>query len=205
MDWQAAKWDQSMRAIYFGAVLLAAVWVSDAHANPDVWITAGATYRIEDMKVTAITFEWRFDEYYSNRTIRTYDSNENWVLEAEEVERLGGEVFVPLEKFDYYVHIWVGGEKRENHHIESFEARVDDTKLVYRFTVALTPSANLRAEEVIVSLYDKEIYVDFQLFKNSFLLVQGVMNSDCKFRIARGKDAQSGHAQPITLKCGGAT
>ena len=194
-----------MRATYFAAVLLAAVWVSDAHANPDVWVRAGATYRFEDMKVAAITFEWRFDEYFSDRTIRTYDSNENGVLEPKEVEQLRGEAFDPLKKFDYYVHIWVGGEKRENHQIESFEARVDNTKLIYRFTVALTPSANPRAEEVIASLYDKEIYVDFRLFENSFLLVQGVMSFDCKFRIARGKGAQSGHAQPITLKCGGAT
>lgn len=194
-----------MRATYFAVVLMAAVWVSDAHANPDVWVTAGATYRFEDNKVTAITFEWRFDEYFSSRTIQTYDSNENGVLEPEEVEHLRGEAFDPLKKFDYYVHIWVGGEKRENHHIESFEARIDDTKLVYRFTAALTPSANPTAEEVIASLYDKEIYVDFRLFENSFVLVQGVMNSDCKFRIARGKGAQSGHVQPITLKCGGAT
>ena len=194
-----------MRAAYFSAVLVAAVWVSDAHANPDVWVTAGVTYRFEDKKVTAITFEWKFDEYFSDRTIRTYDSNENGALEPGEVENLRGEAFDPLKEFDYYVHIWVGEEKREDHNIESFEARVDDTKLVYRFTVALAPSANPSADKVIASLRDKKIFVDFRLFKNNFLLVQGVMYSDCKFRIARGKGAQSGHAQPITLKCGGAT
>ena len=194
-----------MKATSLSAILMAAVWVSNAYANPDVWVTAGATYHFEGKKVSAITFEWKFDEYFSNRTIRTYDSNMNGVLESEEVGHLRAGAFDPLKKFDYYLHIWVGGEKRGNHLIENFESRIDDTKLVYRFTVALTPAANPGAEEVIASLYDKEIYVDFRLFKNNFVLVQGVMNSDCKFKIARGKGAQYGHAQPIFLKCGGPT
>ncbi len=189
-------------AAFLLAALLGALGAQAVHANPDVWVTAGATYHFEDRKVSAITFEWRFDAYFSSRAIQTFDRDRNGVLEVAEIADLRGEVFDPLKKFDYYVHIWVGREKRGRPRIEKFAAAIDDRKLVYRFTVRLTPPADPAVEEIIASLHDRDIVVDFRLFEKNFLLVDGAMDPDCKFRIARGKGAQSGHAQPITLGCG---
>jgi len=183
------------------AALLAAMGAPEVHANPDVWVRAGATYHFEDSKVSAITFEWRFDAYFSSRTIQTYDRDKSGVFEATEIDRLRGEAFEPLEKFDYYVHIWDGTKKRDHPQIEAFDAAIDDRKLVYRFTVRLTPPADPAVQKIIASLYDPNIVVDFRLFEKNFLLVDGAMDPDCKFRIARGKGAQSGHTQPITLRC----
>ena len=182
--------------------ILAALGAPGVHANPDVWVRAGVTYHFEDRKVSAITFEWRFDAYFSSRAIQTYDRDKNGVLEVAEIDRLRGEAFEPLGKFDYYVHIWDGQIKRDDPQIEAFDAAIDDRKLVYRFTVRFTPPANPAVEKIIASLYDRNIVVDFRLFEQNFLLVDGAMDPDCKFRIARGKGAQSGHAQAITLNCG---
>ena len=183
--------------------ILFALGMPVAHGNPDVWVEAGSTYRFEDGHVTGLAFEWRFDEYFSARTVNTYDANRSGALESEEVERLRTEAFDPLEKFDYYVHIWVGGEKRETPKIDEFSASIKDEKLVYRFTVALTPPADPGVGEIVASLFDEKIYVDFRFFEENFLLVEGAMGQDCKFRVARGKGAQSGHPRPVTLTCGG--
>ncbi len=196
-----ANWLLFLTAPLFAA-LIAAMGAPVVHANPDVWVRAGATYHFEDRKVSAITFEWRFDAYFSSRTIQTYDRDRSGVLEVAEIADLRGEAFDPLNKFDYYVHIWVGREKRGGPRIEKFTAAIDDRKLVYRFTVRLTPPADPAVEEIIASLHDRDTVVDFRLFEKNFLLVDGAMDPDCKFRIARGKGAQSGHAQPITLSCG---
>jgi len=190
------------RLIFLVSALLVAAGVPVAYANPDVWVKAGATYHFEDRKVSAITFEWRFDAYFSSRAIQTYDRDKNGVFEAAEIDRLRAEAFEPLEKFDYYVHIWEGSKKRDNPQIEAFDAAIDDQKLVYRFAVRLNPSADPAVEKIIASLHDRNIVVDFRLFEKNFLLVDGAMDPDCKFRIARGKGAQSDHAQPITLSCG---
>ena len=185
--------------------MLIALGTPGAHANPDVWVKAAMTYRFEDGKIVGIVFNWRFDEYFSSRSIKTYDGDRSSAFEAPEVGRLRGEAFDPLEEFNYYAHIWVAGEKRKNLKIDDFAASIDGNILVYRFAVALAPPADPAAGDIVVSLYDREIVVDFRFIKKNFLLVDGTMGPGCKFQIKRGRGAQSGHPQPVTLKCGGST
>ena len=56
---------------------------------------------------------------------------------------------------------------------------------------------------MIVSLFDEETVVDFRFAKSDFLLLEGALAPGCRFRVARGKGAQSGHPQTVTLHCGG--
>ena len=49
--------------------MLVTLGTPGAHANPDVWVKAAMTYRFDDGKITAVTFDWRFAEYFSSRTI----------------------------------------------------------------------------------------------------------------------------------------
>jgi ABC-type uncharacterized transport system substrate-binding protein len=183
--------------------LIFVLFSTDARANPDVWVKAAVTYKFQGEKLASVGFEWRFDEYFSTQTIRTYDANQNGTLEANEIERLHREVFEPLKKFEYYVHVWVGQEKRQISAADGFSAAIDNANLIYRFNVPLAAAADPVADEVIVSLRDKETVVDFRLHEKNFILVEGGLRPDCKFKIGRGKGAQTGHAQPISLKCGG--
>ncbi len=194
-----------MKKLLLAAAMLFALGTTGAHANPDVWVKNAMTLKFEDGKIAAITFDWRFDEYFSSRTILTYDADKSGALEPKEVEHLRREAFDPLKKFHYYVHIWEAGKKRENLKVQEFSARIDDAHLMYRFTVALTPPADPKAGAVITSLNDREFYVDFRFIKKNFILVDGAMGPGCKFQIKRGRGAQSGHPQPVTLKCGGST
>ena len=184
------------------AAALIALGTSGAHANPDVWVEAGMTYRFEDHKVSSITFEWRFDPFFSSRTIGAYDADRSGSLEPAEVARLREEAFDPLEKFGYYVHVWVAGKRLENPDITEFGARIDGGLLVYRFTVGLEPPADPAAGDLVASLYDKSIYVDFRFMEKEFLLVSGTMRPGCKFSVSRGSGELSGHRQPVTLECG---
>ena len=54
-----------------------------------------------------------------------------------------------------------------------------------------------------VSLFDRDNSVDFNFSASDFLLVSGEMGAGCKFSVARGRGAQSGHPQPVTLACAG--
>lgn len=187
------------------AAALAILGGAEAAANPDVWVKVLATYRFEERAVTAITYEWQFDEYFSARTVRAFDANANGAFEPDEIERLRLEVFEPLAKFQFHVHVWVGDDKRKPVNPTHFEARVQDKRLVYRFTVPVDPPADPRARSIVASLHDKDTVIDFEFVKKDFLLVEGTIDPDCKFRLARGKGAQAGHAQSVTLKCGGTT
>lgn len=191
-----------VKTLLFAIVAVVSLGVERATANPDVWVGVGITFQFEEHKVTGMTFVWRFDDYYSSRAIQTYDRDRDGDLGPEEVANLRTESFDPLARFDYYVHIWVHGEKRSNVEVEDFAASIEATRLIFQFTVPVVPPADPSEGPVIASLFDKATVVDFRFFESDFLLVKGAMRADCKFRVARGTGAQSDHPQPVTLTCG---
>lgn len=176
---------------------------AEARANPDVWVEATVTVAFDNQRVSGLGFSWAFDDFYSARTIQTYDLDGDGALNSLEVRNLRAETFDPLSPSDYFVHVWSGEEKREGHGVDRFAARIEETHLVYEFALALSPPLDPKKEPVTVSLFDPEIFVDFNFADSAFLLVSGEMTPECAFSIARGKGAQSGHPQPVTLACEG--
>ena len=189
----------SVLAVALTLVLAAA----PAHANPDVWVRAAMTVAFEDRKVSELAFTWRFDDFFSAHAIGTYDADRDGTLEPAETDRLRAETFDPLAGADYHVHVWAAGGRREAHRVERFAARIEESRLVYAFSVPLAPPADPHDAPVTVSLHDPETVVDFRRSESGFLLVGGEMAAGCDFRVARGSGAQSGHPQPVTLSCEG--
>lgn len=176
---------------------------AEARANPDVWVEATITVAFDDQRVSGLGFSWTFDDFYSARTIQTYDLDGDGTLSSSEVRNLRTETFDPLSPADYFIHVWSGEEKREGRGVARFAARVEEKRLVYDFALALSPPLDPRHKPVTVSLFDPEVFVDFNFADSAFLLVSGEMTPGCSFSIARGKGAQSGHPQPVTLACEG--
>ena len=176
---------------------------AEARANPDVWVETTLTVAFDDQRVSGLAFSWTFDDFYSAHTIQTYDLDGDGTLNSLEVRNLRAETFDPLAPADYFVHIWSGEEQQQVHNAERFAARIEQAQLVYEFSVSLTPRLDPKVGAVAVSLFDRENFVDFSFSDGHFLLVSGEMTPGCKFRIARGKGAQSGHPQPVTLACEG--
>ncbi|MCY4407951.1 MAG: DUF1007 family protein [Rhodospirillaceae bacterium] len=176
---------------------------AEARANPDVWVETTLTVAFDDQRVSELEFSWTFDDFYSAHTIQTYDLDGDGTLNSLEVRNLRAETFDPLSPADYFVHVWSGEEKQQVHNVDRFAARIEQAQLVYEFSIDVTPPLDPKVEPVAVSLFDRENFVDFSFSDGHFLLVSGEMMPGCKFRIARGKGAQSGHPQPVTLACEG--
>lgn len=191
-----------VRASLPAIFLASSLGTTPARGNPDVWVEAGIVFEFEEYRVTGLTFVWRFDDYYSSRAIRTHDHDRNGVLGPAEVEALRTGTFDPLARFDYYVHVWARGQKLEGHEVDRFTASVEEGRLVYEFSVPLTPPVDPDDGPMTASLFDEERVVDFRFSESDFLLVGGAMKTGCKFRVARGSGALSGHPQPVTLECG---
>ena len=183
--------------------LTVALAATEARANPDVWVETTITVAFNERRVGGLDFSWTFDDFYSAHTIQTYDLDEDGTLNSLEVRNLRAETFDPLSPADYFVHIWSGEEKQYGFDVDRFGARIEQGQLVYEFSVDLTPPLDPQAEPVTFSLFDRDIFVDFSFSESPFLLVSGEMTPGCKFRVARGTGAQSGHPQPVTLACEG--
>ena len=176
---------------------------TEARANPDVWVETTITVAFDDQRVSGLEFSWIFDDFYSARTVQTYDLDRDGALNPLEAKNLRAETFDPLSPADYFVHIWSGERKRKALDVNWFTARIEGTQLVYEFFVPLGPPLDPRGDPMTVSLFDHDRFVDFSFSDSPFLLVSGEMTAGCKFSVARGKGAQSGHPQPVTLACEG--
>ena len=176
---------------------------TQALANPHVWVESRITFEFEDHRVDGLRFAWRFDDYYSSHAIRTHDLDGDGALGPEETRALRTDSFDPLVRFDYFVHVWVGNGRRDVQKVDRFAAKVEGERLVYEFSVSITPPADPSEGPVAVSLFDRENAVDFRFAESEFLLVDGEVGAGCRFRVARGRRAQSGHPRPVTLDCGG--
>ena len=185
------------------AVAALSLAATQALANPHVWVEARITFELEDHRVEALTFAWRFDPFFSSHAIRTHDLDGDGALGPEELRSLRSDAFDPLAGFDYHVHVWVGDAKRDGHEVDGFSARVEDARLVFEFSVPIAPPADPDEGPVVVSLFDGENEVDFQFAESNFLLADGDVGSGCRFRVARGRGEQSGHPRAVTLTCGG--
>ena len=183
--------------------LVLSLAAAQARANPHVWAEPRITFELERHRVEGLTFAWRFDEYYSSHTIRTYDLDGDGGLGPADVQALRTDSFDPLARFDYYVHVWVGEARREGHRVARFSARIEDRRLVYEFSIPVAPPADPGEAPVIVSVFDRRNEVDFRFAETDFLRVDGDLRAGCRFRVARGSGEQSGHPQTVTLECGG--
>ena len=172
-------------------------------ANPHVWVEARITFELDDHRVEGLRFTWRFDDFYSSHAIRTHDLDGDGGLGPEEVRALRADSFDPLSRFDYHVHVWVGDAKLEGPEVDRFSARVEDERLVFEFSVPVSPPADPGEGPVAVSLFDGENEVDFRFAGSNFLLADGEVKPGCRFRMAPGRGGQSGHPRPVTLTCGG--
>ena len=185
------------------AVLILALAATEARANPHVWVETRITFELQDHRVEGLTFAWRFDDFFSSHTIRTHDLDGDGALGPEEIRGVRADAFDPLARFDYHVHVWVGEARREGHEVDRFSARIEDKRLVYEFSVSVTPPAELDEGPVVVSVFDRENEVDFRFAESDFVRLDGEVRTGCTFRIARGRGERSGHPRPVTLACGG--
>ncbi|MDE0052128.1 MAG: DUF1007 family protein [Rhodospirillales bacterium] len=186
-----------------GVAVALSLAAGEARANPDVWVETTIAVAFDDERVSGLMVSWAFDDFYSAHAIRTYDLDRDGTFDSLESMTLRSETFDPLSGADYHVHVWSGDEKRHDVEVDNFEARIEDATLVYAFSVPLAPPLDPRNGPVTVSLFDPENFVDFNFPDSDFLLVSGAMGAGCKFRIARGEGAQSGHPRPVTLACEG--
>ena len=138
---------------------------AEARANPDVWPRPRSPSPSTISGSADWNFRGKFDDFYSARTVQTYDLDRDGTLNPLEAKNLRAETFDPLSPADYFVHIWSGDEKRQGHDVDRFAARIEETKLIYEFSVALIPPLDPKEAPVTVSLFRSGQRCGFQLLR----------------------------------------
>ena len=179
---------------------LAASIAGPAAANPDVWVTANYILRLDESAVTELTVNWRFDPYYSDYAIYQYDLDSDGAFSGEELAPLSADLLEPLEDAGYFTTL-TAGSLAAPASIPSAEATIDGGALVITYTVRPKQPIAYRDTPISFSLHDEEVFFDFSLAEEDFLLVDGPLDPSCRFRVQRGEGLQKGHRQVISLSC----
>jgi ABC-type uncharacterized transport system substrate-binding protein len=167
-----------------GAVAAVAASVRTASAHPHLWIDAAGTILFDKDKVTAIRFQWTFDEFFSAGVIGEFDKNNNKQFDTDEIEPLRAGAFDGTKEVGFFTDIRIGDEKFAIETTRDFTARIEKGVAVYEFTVPLAEPVEPAQKPLTVSVYDQSYFVDIAFQGQDPIKLTGDGGAKCTIQIA---------------------
>lgn len=160
------------------SVLLACAAFVPARAHPHIWIDAVATLVFAESKLTEVRIQWTFDELFSSALRDQFDPNKTGRFDGEALANLKADAANGLKEFNWFTHLKIGGKKVTVAEGKDFSATIEGDRVVYRFTVPVTPPVDPATTPVTLSLYDQSFYIDVALAKQNPIRIEGA--TPCK-------------------------
>jgi len=149
--------------VLFG-VLFFALPVS---AHPHVWIEADATVVLgSNGHITALNIAWTFDELYSEDTAIDVPGRT-----PADLRPLLADTLPNLKPWLYFTDLRVNGARQAFGTVKTYEARWQDGRLTYAFTLPLAPAVAVSGLPVALRMYDPTYFVDIAVPEDSSVTV----------------------------------
>lgn len=176
-----------MRRIGFllSFVLLTCAASAPSRAHPHIWIDAVATLVFAESKLTEVRIQWTFDELFSGALRDQFDPNKTGKFDGQALANLKADAANGLKDFNWFTHLTIGGKKLTVAEGKNFGAAIEGDRVVYRFTVPVTPPVDPATTPVTLSLYDQSFYIDVALAKENPVRIEGA--TPCKTAIVTDK------------------
>ena len=192
--------------IALGAALLFGAAACPASAHPHLWIDVAATVLFDKDRVSAIRFQWTFDEFFSAGVIGEFDKNNNKQFDPDELEPLRTGAFEGTKEAGFFTDIQIGGTKFDIQTTTDFAARIEKGVAVYEFTVPLPEPLDPTKTTFSFSVYDQSYFVDIGFVGHDPIALTGGGSDGCKVLVTedRQNPIYGGVVYPkkAVLKCG---
>lgn len=152
-----------MRRGITGAIAIAAtLGAVPALAHPHVF----AESRMEivgtpDGKLAAVRNIWRMDELFSSSVVFDFDANANGILDADELEKVGGVVHESIAEWGFYTFVSIGGRDVKMLPPDTIRTLWQDGQLVMFFEMKAGEPVDLKATPVTFATFDDSFFVAF--------------------------------------------
>jgi ABC-type uncharacterized transport system substrate-binding protein len=170
---------------FFVVLICASFAPSSGRTHPHIWIDAVATFVFADSKLTALRIQWTFDEFFSAALRDQFDPNKTGSFSGQALADLRADANRGLKEFNWFTHLKIGGKKLIITEGKDFTAAIEGDKVVYRFTVPITPPIDPVTTPVTLSLYDQSFYIDVEPAKQNPVRMEGA--TPCKTTIVIDK------------------
>ena len=167
-----------------------------AKAHPHILTEYTIVATIKDGKFVGLRVTWTFDELYSELVRETVDRNKNGKFDTDEIIDVARKSIPTMKPRGFYTYLTVGGKTTQPNSIDDFDAKLEDGKVSYLFSIGLPDGVS----EFTFSAYDIEYYIDFYPAKAAFRIEGGKGNC----QIGKGTEIKTdgwGTLTPPTIAC----
>jgi ABC-type uncharacterized transport system substrate-binding protein len=171
-------------------------FVGAASAHPHVWVTMRSELvYAPDGTITGIRHAWTFDDMFSAFATQGIDSKQRGVFSRQELEPLAKTNVESLKDFDYFTLARANGKKVDFLDPASgYYLDYKDQILTLHFTLPF--KAPIKAQDLVIEIYDPSYFVDFSFEKNNPVGLVGAP-AGCKMTVARPEEMDQATAAKL--------
>jgi ABC-type uncharacterized transport system substrate-binding protein len=169
------------------AVLWSVCLAGEAFAHPHVFITCHVQVYFDDAGLSKLSFEWTFDELFSQMIIADYDNGGKGYFTGAEAAALKKGAFDNLVNYHYFVALGLDGKVVKLPPIRDFKPSIAGGRLVYAFSLPLSVPLAGQPRKVTVTIYDDTYYVAFDKMSVADVDVQAKPSVECAVSIEKTK------------------
>jgi ABC-type uncharacterized transport system substrate-binding protein len=159
-----------------------------ALAHPHVFINNKMNVLFEAGMLQGISFQWTFDDMFSNMILSDYDPMHTGQFDAARVKAVKQGAFDNLENYHYFVAMTIGARPVSHFTIQRFMPSVTETqKLVYSFFIPLKIAVQAKEQSVRLTVYDDTYFVAFDLLHLEDVTVTASPDIACDLAIEKTK------------------
>jgi|GEM_PF-1921149 len=133
-------------------------------AHPHVFVDSRVKITMNEDSIEYIDVEWEFDRMFSSTIINEFDKNKNGTIDGAEVMAVKKGAFDNLRDYGYMCKLVLNGKRMKIKQITSFKTKYKNRKIFYLFRIPINRKIN-NTGKVILAIYDRTSFCDFQLFK----------------------------------------
>jgi ABC-type uncharacterized transport system substrate-binding protein len=132
-----------------------------AHAH--VFIQSTVEIVFAGKQVTGLKLRWAFDELFSAGMLNDFDTNRDRSFDTSEVDAIQDMSLASMKEFNYFTHLWVNGELRQEFAAATLDVTAVGGVVVYEWTLSLAEPANPSRDRIEISIFDDSYYCDVVL------------------------------------------
>jgi len=154
--------------------------------HPHAFVDCIVTFQFNPSSLGGFWIEWKFDELFSAEAILYFDKNNDGTFNDKE-QLLVKQGASGLNQYGYYTYITYKGKTRMVSKVEKFSADIRNHRLIYRFFIPLNLPRNSGQDQIIIAIYDKVFYADFDYVDSKPVRFIGIKENLYRFTIKKSK------------------
>lgn len=133
-----------------------------ASAHPHVFVTSHANVLFKGGTISALQFEWTFDDGYSAMAVEGLDANKDGVYDRQELAELAKVNIEGLKEFEYFTRAAIDGSSVSFGEPTDAWLEYNKAMLTLHFTLPLAPPVDPQGKSFQFAIADPSGFIAFE-------------------------------------------